>query len=461
MSQQNEHVRELQSTETELSREISLFGGVSILVGIMVGSGIFYLGSYVFMYAGNSQGLALLAWVVGGIVTLISGLCYAELGAMMPKAGGSYVYLREAYGKSIAFMSGFSSFILGSSGSIAALALAFATILNNFIPLPESMQKGIAIAIIVLLTAINYFGVKFGSWIQNLFTVAKLVPIFIILGLGLFLGKQTPNLSLTVGSSTNIMGLISMVAMGVVATLWAYEGWTNLNTVSEELKNPKRNLPRALIIAILFVMGLYVLFNFAIYRVLSFDEIVAAIGSGKLFLGTAVANRLLGGFGGTLVTVGMLISVFGATNGCIMVFPRIYYAMAKDGLFFRQIGEINPKTKSPANAILISALISILLVFFRNLNQLTSLVVLQGLIFNGLIFFSVIIFRRTLPNIERPYRVWGYPIIPILATLVMVGLLVNTLITSDINNSFLSLLIPAIAYIIYRFIPKNQYFRKS
>jgi APA family basic amino acid/polyamine antiporter len=452
----NEHIRELQSTETELSREISLFGGVSILVGIMVGSGIFYLGSYVFMFAGNSQGLALLAWVVGGIVTLISGLCYAELGAMMPRAGGSYVYLREAYGKSVAFMSGFSSFILSSSGSIAALALAFATILNNFVAINEATQKGIAILVIVLLTIANYYGVKFGSWIQNLFTVAKLVPILIILGLGLFLGNQSPDLSINVDASVDVMGLISMVAMGVVATLWAYEGWTNLNNVSEELKNPKRNLPLALVIAIFFVMILYVLFNFAIYRVLSFQEIVDAIAGGNLFLGTAVANRLLGGFGSTLVGLGMLVSVFGATNGCVMVFPRLYYAMAKDGLFFRRVGEINPSTKTPANAILLSAFVSIILVFFRNLNQLTSLVVLQGLIFNGLIFFSVIIFRRTLPNIERPYRVWGYPVVPIVATLVMVGLLVNTLMTSDFNNSLLSLLIPAAAYLIYRFIPKNQ-----
>ena len=452
----NEHIRELQSTETELSREISLFGGVSILVGIMVGSGIFYLGSYVFMFAGNSQGLALLAWVVGGIVTLISGLCYAELGAMMPRAGGSYVYLREAYGKSVAFMSGFSSFILGSSGSIAALALAFATILNNFVAINEATQKGIAILVIVLLTVANYYGVKFGSWIQNLFTVAKLVPILIILGLGLFLGNQSPDLSINVDASVDVMGLISMVAMGVVATLWAYEGWTNLNNVSEELKNPKRNLPLALVIAIFFVMILYVLFNFAIYRVLSFQEIVDAIAGGNLFLGTAVANRLLGGFGSTLVGLGMLVSVFGATNGCVMVFPRLYYAMAKDGLFFRRVGEINPSTKTPANAILLSAFVSIILVFFRNLNQLTSLVVLQGLIFNGLIFFSVIIFRRTLPNIERPYRVLGYPVVPIIATLVMVGLLVNTLMTSDFNNSLLSLLIPAAAYVIYRFIPSNQ-----
>lgn len=453
----NEHISQLQSTETELSREISLFGGVNILVGIMVGSGIFYLGSYVFMFAGNSQVLALIAWIIGGLVTLISGLCYAELGAMMPKAGGSYIYLREAYGKSVAFIQGFSGFILGSSGSIAALALAFAAVLSNLIPMGEGVQKTVAILTIILLTVINYFGVRFGSWVQNLFTVAKLVPILIILGLGLIMGTQMPDLSLaTVTSDFNLPQIISMVAMGVVATLWAYEGWTNLNTVSEELKNPKKNLPLALIIAIGFVMGLYVLFNFSIYRVLSFDEVSTLIADGNLFLGTAVAERLLGSTGALLVGLGMVISVFGATNGCIMVFPRSYYAMAKDGLFFRQIGIINPRTKTPANAIILSAIVSIILVFFRNLNQLTSLVVLQSLIFNGLIFLSVIIFRKTLPNIERPYRVFGYPFIPILAALVMVGLLINTLMTSDFTNSMISLAIPALAYVIYLIIPKRH-----
>lgn len=454
MSNQNEHVRALQSTETPLAREISLFGGVSILIGIMVGSGIFYLGSYVFLFAGNSQGLALLAWVIGGLVTLISGLCYAELGAMMPKAGGSYVYLREAYGKAVAFMSGFSGFILGSSGSIAALALAFSTILSNFIPLDPTLQKIIAVALIVFLTTINYFGVKFGSWVQNLFTVAKLIPILIILGFGLILGTQTPDLSLGSITTANFTQVISMIAMGVVATLWAYEGWTNLNTVSEELKNPKRNLPLALIIAISSVTLLYVLFNFAIYRVLSFDEIVTSINNGNLFLGTSVAQTVLGGIGSILVGLGMLISVFGATNGCVMVFPRSYYAMAKDGLFFKSIGYIHPKTKAPTNAILLSAGVSIILVFFRNLNQLTSLVVLQGLIFNGLIFLSVIVFRSKFPSMERPYKVWGYPIIPILAALVMLGLLVNTMMTSDLNNSLISLAIPAIAFIIYLVILK-------
>jgi len=455
MSNQNPHLQELQSTDTELAREISLFGGVSILIGIMVGSGIFYLGSYVFIYAGNSQALALIAWIVGGIVTLISGLCYAELGAMMPKAGGSYVYLREAYGKAVAFMSGFSGFILGSSGSIAALALAFSTILNNFLPISEPIQKAIAVGLIVLLTAVNYFGVKFGSWVQNLFTVAKLVPILIILGFGLIVGTQSPDLSFSSLGSVSIPSMLSMIAMGVVATLWAYEGWTNLNTVSEELKNPKRNLPLALIIAISAVTVLYVTFNFAIYRVLSLSEITTSIQEGNFFLGTAVAQNVLGSTGVVLVGLGMLISVFGATNGCIMVFPRSYYAMAKDGVFFSALGHINPKTKTPGNAILLSALVSIILVFFRNLNQLTALVVLQGLIFNGLIFLSVIVFRRKFPTLQRPYKVWGYPIVPILAALVMVGLLVNTLI-SDYNNSIISIVITIAAYVIYLFISKPK-----
>lgn len=453
----NERIRQLQSTETEMAREISLFGGVNILIGIMVGSGIFYLGSYVFMFAGNSQVLALLAWVVGGLVTLISGLCYAELGAMMPRAGGSYVYLREAYGRGIAFIQGFSNFILGSSGSIAALALAFAAVLSNLLPMGEGLQKTVAIAVILLLTAINYYGIRFGSWVQNLFTVAKLVPILIILGLGLIFGTQMPDLSFNnLPANINLPGLISMVAMGVVATLWAYEGWTNLNTVSEELRNPRRNLPLALIIAIASVMALYILFNFSIYRVLSLQEITAAIADGQLFLGTAVAQRLLGSTGALLVGLGMVVSVFGATNGCVMVFPRYYYAMAKDGLFFRPVGEIHPRTKTPANAILLSAAVSIALVFFRNLNQLTSLVVLQALIFNGLIFLSVIIFRRTLPQLERPYRVIGYPFVPILATLVMVGLLINTLMTSDLTNSLISLALPLLGYLVYLVIQFRQ-----
>lgn len=455
MSELVSRLSQLQSVHTKLSRDITLFGAISIIIGIMVGSGIFYLGSFVLMRAGFSLGLSLVVWALGGVVTLIAGISYAELGAMMPKAGGSYVYLREAYGKAVAFTSGFSGFILGSSGSIAALALAFTTIFTQFLPLSEPVSKLLAVAIIVGLTFINYVGVKFGSWIQNVFTVAKLVPIFIILFLGLFMGQQVPNLSVVPTEPVNIFTFISMIAFAVVATLWAYEGWMNLNTVSEELKNPQRNIPLALISAILFVSVLYVMFNFSIYRVLSFDQIMSEISAGNYFLGTAVAAQLLGGLGTLLVGVGMLVSVFGATNGCIMVFPRTYYAMAQDGLFFKQIGKVHPTYKTPSNAILLSAVVSIILVFTRNLGQLTSLVIFQSLAYNTLIFFSVILLRRKYPTLERPYKVWGYPIVPMIATLTMVGLLINTLV-SDFTTSVIGLVIPAIALVVYFIINNKQ-----
>lgn len=436
-----------------LSRDITLFGGVNILVGIMVGSGIFYLGSYVLMRSGFSQGLSLLVWAIGGLITLLSGLCYGELGASFPQAGGSYVYLREAYGKAVAFSSGFSGFILGSSGSIAALALAFSSILNQFISLSPLQGKLIAVVLIIGLSVVNYYGVRLGSWVQNLFTISKLVPILLILGAGLLLGTQPVQFALP--SSISISQMIGMVAFAVVATLWAYEGWMNLNTVGEELKNPQRNIPLALVIAISLVTVLYVLFQFAIYRVVSYDQIMQSLAEGNYFLGTLAANQLFGFAGTVLVGAGMLISIFGATNGCIMVFPRSYYAMALDGLFFKQIAAVNPQTKTPGNAIVLSAAVSILLVFMRNLDQLTSLVTFQGLVYNAFIFLAVIIFRNKYPQQARPYKVIGYPLTPLLAVFVMVGLLVNTLL-SDPVTSIVGLVIPLFAFVLYFFIHKTK-----
>ena len=208
----------LQSEATEFRREVGLFGGISVLGGIMVGSGIFYLGSYVLMRTGMSQGLALLVWLIGGLVTLLSGICYAELGAMMPKAGGGYVYLREAFGERIAYMSGISGFVLGSSGSIAALAIAFPNLLSSLIPIPAIWSKVIAIVLIIGLSLANILGIRLGSRIQNIFMVAKLIPILVILFAGLFLGAQQPNLSLIPANQPSFGQLASMIAFAVVAT---------------------------------------------------------------------------------------------------------------------------------------------------------------------------------------------------------------------------------------------------
>ncbi len=452
---QDTHLKELQSEKTEFKREVGLFGGVSVLGGIMIGSGIFYLGSYVLMRAGMSQGLALIVWVIGGLVILASGICYAELGAMMPKAGGGYVYLREAYGERTAFMSGFSNFILGSSGSIAGLAIAFPEAISSLVPISALGCKVIAIGMILLLTVINVFGIKMGSIIQNIFMVLKLLPIAAIILCGLFMGKQTPNLSPMPASNPSVFQLCGMIAFGVVATLWAYEGWTNLNTISEEIKNPRRNLPLAIIISICGVMVVYVLFNLAIYRTVPYATIETMLANGDFFLGTQAAKELFGNLGMIVVGSAMVVAIFSALNGCVMVFPRSYYAMAKDGAFFKSVGKLHPKYKTPVNAQIASAIVSIALVMARDLNQLTSLVAFSGMLFNTLIFYAVIRLRKKYPHMERPYKVWGYPVLVIVTILITIGLLINTLIEDPVT-SLIGLAVPAAGLVIYELVFKKS-----
>lgn len=451
-SAQIERLKNMQSDNTNFKREIGVFGGVSILGGIMIGSGVFYLGSIVLIRSGMSFGLALLCWVVGGLVTLLSGLCYAELGAMLPRAGGGYVYLREAYSPALAFMNGFSSLFVSGSGSITGLGLALAAILAQFFPAiaNDFSQKAVAIAFIVFLTIINILGVKLGSVIQNVFMVAKLIPIIIIIALGLFMGNITPDLSIITAPKQDVGEFLSMLAFGVVATLWAYEGWANLNTVTEEIKNPKKNLPRAITIAIVMVMSLYLLFNYCIYRTLPFDVINANINGtpANNYLGTLTSEALMGGFGKTLVSLGMLVSIFGSLNGCIMVFPRGYYAMAQDGAMMKSMGKLHEKYKTPANALMVSCVISCALVLAKDLNQITSLVVFSGLIYKTLTFAAVLIFRKRAPELNRPYKVIGYPVTVYIAIAVSIALLVNAFI-GDVTNSLYGLIVPAIGFVVY------------
>lgn len=463
MGVNQDKIQFLQSEETNLKREISLFGGISILAGIMVGSGIFYIGSYVLLRTGLSLGLALLVWIIGGIVTMLSGLCYAELGAMMPKAGGQYVYLREAFGEKLAFMSGFSSFVLGSSGSIAALAIAFSMVLSNFFTLTNFQIKLTAIVIIIILTLLNIRGIKLSSLVQNIFLVGKIIPIVIIIGFGLIKGSQSPNLSLipASGESVSLISTISMIAFAVIATLWAYEGWTNLNTISEEIKSPKKNIPLAIIIAISSVTLLYTIFHYSIYKTISPEIIESSLSSGNYYLGAEAAKILLGKWGMLIVNIGMSVSIFGALNGCIMVFPRSYYAMAKDNLFFNSYKTVHPKYKTPHNAIIGSMIISILLIFMRNLDQLTLLVIFSGSLFNALTFISVLKLRKKYPTMTRPYKVWGGKITVIITTTIMILLSINTLIEDPISST-IGLIVPILGLLIYKLtIKTNENYKKN
>lgn len=433
----------------QMKKEIGVFGGISIIGGIMIGSGIFYLGSYVMQRTNMSMGLALLCWVVGGIVSILGGLCFAELGACDPKSGGMVVYLNKAYHPAVGYSFGFTSWLISGSGSIAALAIALPTAMRNFMDLSDTAIKVIAIVLIVGLTAYNCLGIKLGSMLQNVSMVAKMIPIVIILLAGLFLGKQSPDLSLVPeGTDVSFGSMLAMIAFATVATLWAYEGWTNLNPVAEEMKNPGKDLPKALIIGIGAITVLYTLFNFAIYRVLPHDQVVSMIEADNLYLGTEVAKNLFGNAGGGLILATQIIAIFGSLNGMIIAFPRYYYEMALDGHFFKNHAKLHPKYAVPHVALISQAVISIILVLMKSLDELTSLVVFAGMVYNVLVILAVIIYRKKFPDMERPYKAWGYPVTVIIAVILFGALMINTLV-EDPKTALLGLAVPAIGVIVW------------
>ena len=425
----------------KLKKELGLFSSVSVLAGIMIGSGIYFFSMVVLGLAYNSLSLSLLAWLVGGVLTLFSALTYAELGTLFPKTGGYYVYLRKAYGRRIAFLSGVTNFFLSSSGSVALLALLFAQIIGFMLGAAfTNVTVGIiAAGIIVLLSVVNFLGLKYGKMIQNIFFVAKLIPLVIVIFYGLFFGTESQiilnNPPLNVEGGLLVSGFIFAIAR----TLFAYEGWTNLNTVAEEMKDTKKDLPKALTIAVLVVMGVYTLFVFGLYRIIDATSL-ASIGTAAVAAGFDLA-AIYTAFGTIFSTLGqgtlgyvifgaIAISIFGALNGSILSFPRVYLAMSEDETFPKVFQNIHPRFQTPWVAILGQTIVSLIIVLlgYNNVDALLTIILFGALVFNTLIFFSIFKFRKTLPNADRPYRVWGYPLVPRLAILGMLILLVVTFI---------------------------------
>ncbi len=430
-----------------LRKELGLFHSVSIVGGIMIGSGIFYVSTYVLERSGLSAGFAILAWVIAGLMSLMAALCYAELGTSMPQAGGTYNYISKAYGPGIGFSMGITDFFISQSGSISALAVGFTTYFSLLVPLTEWQIKGMAIAIIVVLSLVNMMGVKKGGNLQGIFMIAKLVPIGIIIVCGLVMGKMNNPMDIVPGEGMNPL---SAFALAIVAALWAFDGWSSVYIVSEELKNPKRDLPRAVIIGVLGVTIVYVLFNLALLKVLPIDEIVATEAPGSM-----AAQAIFGKPGAVLVTVGALIAIFGSCNGCILAYPREYYAMARDKRFFKVFAKINPKTGTPVNAQLATMVVSSALILFGTFEQLTALVAFCAWIYYTLGVSSVYVFRKKYPDMERPYKVWGYPVLPAVTILLSLVVLVTTL-WEDPMNSAIGVAIPVAGYILYHIYFKKQ-----
>ena len=393
-----------------------------INAGGIIGSGIFMVPATVALYTASSS-LFFMVWILGGIVSLFGALSVAELGAAMPKAGGQYVYLNEAYGPVWGYLYGWSAVAVINTASMAAVGVAFAEYLKFFYTISDLAVKEIAIFSIILLTIINIVDVKSGARFQNIFTFAKLGAILGVILLGLFLeGGSTQNFS-PLFTDRPPLSLIGPLGLAMVAVLWTFDGWIFVTYVAGEVKKPERNIPLSLIFCMVIVVSVYIALNTVLVYVLGFDQMIGS----ELVMADA-ASKFIGGKGAAIVTIIILISLIGANNGFILTSARINYAMARDNRFFKQAAFIHPKFQSPANALIIQCIWACILTFSGTFNQLITYIIFASWIFYGMSAGAVIILRKKKPDMDRPYKTPFYPWIPIIFILFAIFLTVNTIL---------------------------------
>jgi len=410
----------LASQTQKLDRVLSLLDATMINAGGIIGSGIFMVPATVALLTGSSS-LIFIVWILGGIVSLFGALSVAELGAAMPQAGGQYVYLNKAYGPIWGYLYGWSAVAVINTASIAAVGVAFAEYLGFFFPVSALSIKGIAVFSIMLLTILNIVDVKSGARAQNVFTFLKIGAILGIIALGMFMeGGSSTNIR-PFFSSQSLPSLVGPLGLAMIAVLWTFDGWIFVTYVAGEVKNPGRNIPLSLIFCMIIVTSVYLLINFVFTYTLGIETM-----STSSLVASDSASVFLGEKGTALVTIIILISLMGANNGFVLTSARINYAMAKDKLFFSLAAKVHPKFKSPANALMIQCVWACLLTFTGTFNQLITYIIFASWIFYGMSAGAVIILRRKLPELERPYKTPLYPWIPIIFILFAVFLTINT-----------------------------------
>jgi APA family basic amino acid/polyamine antiporter len=411
-----------ENSSPELRRELTLLDSTMINVGTMIASAIFIVPATIAMHVQGSA-LTVVVWILGGFVSLLGALSIAELGAAMPEAGGQFVYLRQAYGPVWGFLYGWAAFMVINTASIAAIAVAFAQYLGYFFPLDSLGVKIVAIASTVVLTTLNCFGLKLGAWTQNIFTFLKMGALFALVALGFTLpGGSVANFDPLLPSQS-VSSLVGPFGLAMVAALWAYDGWIEITYVAGEVKNPQRNLPLSIVYSTLLVIALYVLMSLGCVYVLS----VAKMSQSQL-VASDVAAAIMGPVGVALVTIAILISTLGSNNGIVFTSARIPYAMAKEGLFFKSMAEVNAKFRTPLVALIIQGVWACILTMSGTYDQLYTYVVFASWLFYAMSCGAVIILRRKAPHMARPYKTWGYPVVPVVFILFAVWLMANTII---------------------------------
>jgi basic amino acid/polyamine antiporter, APA family len=438
----------------QLVRGLTATDTTALVVGTVIGSGVF-LKTAVMTQDVGTPALVMAAWVAAGLLSLAGALTYAELGAMFPAAGGEYVYLKKSYGETAAFLFGWQRFIVAGSASIASLGSGFAIFLAAFLPLNEvwvhrevsllgqtidwqfGPRQVVAVGAILFLSVLNCFAVALGGKVQSILTVLKIGGIAFVV-LGIFLFSDSADWShLRAAAATAAWSGWAAFGTAMLAALWAYDGWNNMPMAAGEVQNPGRSIPRALIGGMLVVMAIYCLANLAYFYALPVAEVVTSNSTryrAALPVASKAATTFLGEYGGKLVAVAFVVSAFGALNGSILSNARVPYAMARDRLFFPKMADLSERTRVPVWSLGIQAVWSSVLAVSGTFDQLTDSLLFASWIFYGLVTSSVFVLRRKMPEAARPYRTFGYPVVPAIFVLVSAWLVVNTLVEKRIES---------------------------
>jgi APA family basic amino acid/polyamine antiporter len=415
-------------TNHELRRVLTLRDLVLIVVGTTIGSGIFTVPGSVLRQSGGDLGVALVVWVVGSVLALLGALTFGELGAMLPDAGGSYVYVREAFGPLPAFLLGWTLFLAINTGSTATLAVAFANYLGELVPLTPLTHKLAGVAMIAAVTAVNVRGVRHAASVQNWSTALKVAAIIALAIAGFVLGNGFHAADTRVFTTPLSLGAFSAAGVALLGVLWAYEGWQNVTNSAGEAADPQRTFARGIGLGTAALVVIYLTAN---------AGYVAAIGASGVAATDRVAadavRALFGGPAAKLVTLVILVSIFSAANGLALTGPRMYFAMARDGVFFRALAQVHPRFGTPALAVLVSAGWAALLALSGSFEQLFTYVVFASWMFAALAAASTFVLRRRRPDLPRPFRVPAYPVTPALFIAAAAAIVLNTIVARPVQ----------------------------
>jgi len=425
----------------QLPRALGLRHAVAIVVGTIIGSGIFLVPKEMMQAVGSAK-LVYLAWIVGGVLSVFGALTYAELGALKPQAGGEYVYVRDGYGPLAGFLYAWTWFVIAKPASIATITIGVMRILGTFNtfgflgniaiahPFAITWAQVGAILATILISGLNYIGVRKAGEFQYIFTWLKVLMIGAIVGVAFsFRGGTFHNFSSMFAGAT---GGVNGFMIALVAALWAYDGWNDLNMVSEEIERPERNIPLALIVGVLAVAALYMATNAAVQYVLPAAQVAASDRP------ASDATRLaIGAAGAMIVSAGMALSMLVGLNGTVMSGGRVPFAVARDGYFFRTLAEVHPRFLTPGNSLIVQAILSCaLLLIVSRFQQLFSIAIFAEWLFYMVAASTIFIFRRRMPDARRAYRAWGYPVVPAIFIAAAAFLLYSTF-TENLSRSLI------------------------